>query len=378
MDAIYLDYNATTPIDPAVADAMRPFLTDRFGNPSSSHVFGRRERDGVAAVRRQVAASIGADPSEIVFTSGGTESNNHAIRGVAMAAGDRGNHIVTTAVEHPAVTEVCEWLRRFGFETTYVPVDGAGRVDPSDIERAITDRTVLVTVMHANNEVGTIQPVAEIAGIARARGIPLHTDAAQTMGKLPVSVGDLGVDLLSIAGHKLYGPKGVGALYVREGLDLDRLLHGAKHESGRRAGTENILLLAGLGTACELAAARLPERAEHCRAMRDRLHEGLAERIPYTVLNGHPDERLPNTLSLSVPGIEAATVLGGLPEVAASAGAACHSGQVSVSATLAAMGVSEEVAVGTMRFSTGARLTADEVDRAVEVVAAAVGIRKGP
>ena len=364
MRPIYLDYNATTPIDPAVADAMRPFLDERFGNPSSSHSFGAREREGVETARAQVAAAIGAKTSEIVFTSGGTESNNHAIRGVVRAG--RGCHIVTTAIEHPAVTEVCAALAREGVETTRVPVDGDGMVDPADVDRALTDETVLVTVMHANNEVGSIQPIPEIAAIARARGIAVHTDAAQSLGKIPVDVDELGVDFLSVAGHKLYGPKGVGALFVRKGAALERLLHGAGQEGGRRAGTENILLVAGLGRACELAAAHREVRALHAAELRDRLHEGLAAAIPGLLRHGDPERCLPNTLSVSIPGREATALLAAVPEVAASAGAACHSGEVNVSDTLAAMGVSEEVALSTIRFSTGARLTVGEVDRAVE------------
>jgi len=367
MDPVYLDYNATTPIDPAVADAMRPFLADRFGNPSSSHSFGLREREGVERAREQVAGLIGAKPEEIVFTSGGTESNNQAIRGVR----GKGLHIVTTAVEHPAVTEVCDRLRRDGVRTTRVPVDADGHVDPAAVATAITDETFLVSVMHANNEVGSIQPVREIAEAARARGVLVHTDAAQSLGKIAADVDELGVDLLSIAGHKLYGPKGVGALFVREGTEIDRLIHGAGQEGGRRAGTENILLLAGFGRACELAGERLAERAAHARALRDRLWEGLRAGIPGLIRHGDPERCLPNTLSVSIPGREAVSLLAAVPEVAASAGAACHSGEVRVSATLAAMGITEEVALGTIRFSTGARLTEEDVDRAVAAFTAA-------
>jgi cysteine desulfurase NifS/selenium donor protein len=372
VEPIYLDYNATTPLDPAVAAAMRPYLDAHFGNPSSTHAYGVRARQAVETARRQVAEMLGARPDEIIFTSGGSESNNLAIRGTVAARRDRGNHIITSAVEHPAVIEVCRYLESQGCRLTVVPVNETGRVDPADIERAITPATVLITIMHANNEVGTLQPIGEISAIARRRNIVMHTDAAQSIGKVPVRVDDLGVDLLSVAGHKLYAPKGIGALYVRTGTRLEKLIFGADHERGWRAGTENVLEIVGLGQACELVSRHLPERAAHLLRLRDRLHDGLAARIPDLRLNGHPEQRLPNTLSLSFRGIEAAAILSELTDVAASAGAACHSDEVIMSPTLEAMHVPVDYAMGTIRFSTGAMLTEAEVDRAVEAVATVV------
>jgi cysteine desulfurase NifS/selenium donor protein len=372
LEPIYLDYNATTPLDPAVVEAMRPYLETHFGNPSSSHAYGVRTKQAVETARRQVAKMLGARPDEIVFTSGGSESNNLAIRGIAEALRSRGNHLVTSAVEHPAVSEVCRFLETQGFRITFVPVDEAGWVDPADVDRAITSATILITIMHANNEVGTIQPIREIAHIARRHGVLLHTDAAQSIGKIPTNVDALGVDLLSIAGHKLYGPKGVGALYIRTGVKPRKQISGADHERGWRAGTENVLEIVGLGKACELANERLEERAEHMRALRDRLHEGITARIPDVRLNGHVEHRLPNTLSLSFRGIEASAILSELTEVAASAGAACHGDDVTMSPTLEAMNVPVEYAMGTIRFSTGTLLTQTEVDRAIDAVAGVV------
>jgi len=372
---IYLDYNATTPVAREVADAMAPYLYDHFGNPSSSHPYGATTKRAVEAARAQVAGLVGCEPGELVFTSGGTESNNYAITGVALARRDRGDHIVTSAVEHPAVAEVCAWLEGQGFKVTVLPVDAEGLVDPADLERVITPRTLLVTVMHANNEVGTIQPIAELAAIAHARGALVHTDAAQSAGKIPVQVAELGVDLLTIAGHKLYAPKGVGALYVRDGVDLHRLLHGASHEAGRRPGTENVLEIVGLGRACELVARDLEPNGRQFRTMRDRLHEGLVTGLGdgEVRLNGHPDRRLPNTLSVSFRGVDAGTLLAEIGEqVAASAGAACHADGVDVSSVLEAMKLPVEWAMGTVRFSVGRGTTADDVDRAVRVVTEAV------
>jgi cysteine desulfurase NifS/selenium donor protein len=372
MQPIYLDYNATTPLDPAVIEAMRPYIETHFGNPSSSHVYGVRAKQAVETARRQVADMLGARPDEIVFTSGGTESNNLAIRGVAGALRSRGNHIITSAVEHPAVMEVCRYLEQNGFRLTVIPVDDFGCVDPAEVERALTSGTILITVMHANNEVGTIQPIREIADIAHRHGVLMHTDAAQSVGKIPVRVDELAVDLLSIAGHKIYAPKGVGALYVRTGVKLEKLMWGADHERGWRAGTENVLEVVGLGKACELCNERLGPRAAHMRVLRDRLFEGIRSRIPDVRLNGHPEFRLPNTLSLSFRGVEANAILSELGEVAASAGAACHADQVTISPTLQALGVPMEYAMGTIRFSTGAMLTEGEVDRAVDAVARVV------
>lgn len=369
----YLDYNGTTPLDPEVIEAMRPFRETDFGNPSSSHWYGIRPKQAVEAARRQVAGLIGCVPEEIVFTSGGTESNNHAILGMARALRDKGRHIVTSAIEHPAVLEVCRYLESEGFESTRVHVDAQGMVDPAAVEQAIRPDTILVTIMHANNEVGTVQPIAEISRRVRARGIVMHTDAAQSPGKIPVIASALGVDLLSVAGHKIYAPKGIGALYVKKGLVLEKFCHGAGQENGRRAGTENVTGIVGLGKACEIGARDMEANMAHMRDMRDRLHNWIAGRVADVRLNGHPEFRLPNTLSLSFKGLEANRLLEEIGlEVAASAGAACHSDTVTLSHVLEAMGVPVEWAKGTLRFSTGRMTTAEEIDRTVEVVAEAV------
>ncbi|NOY22555.1 MAG: selenide, water dikinase SelD [Acidobacteria bacterium] len=369
---IYLDYNATTPIDPAVAAAMRPFLDSVFGNPSSSHSFGLEAKKAVESARHQVAALLSCRPDEVVFTSGGSESNNYAIKGAAFAYREKGNHIITSAVEHPAVLEVCRFLEKNGFRVTVLPVDKNGMVSVADVEAAITPQTILITIMTANNEVGTIQPITEIAALARKRGILTHTDAAQAVGKIPVRVGDLGVDLLSVAGHKFYGPKGIGALYIRSGVKLEKLVHGADHERGWRAGTENILEIAGLGKACELALNRLERDTAHSAALRDRLEHALKREIPDCRVNGHPEKRLPNTLSISFRGVEANTLLSELTGVAASAGAACHTDRVDVSSVLEAMKVPVEYAMGTVRFSTGRMTSEGEIDRAAKEIVAAV------
>jgi cysteine desulfurase NifS/selenium donor protein len=366
MKTIYLDYNATTPVDPRVVRAMRPFVDDHFGNPSSAHAFGVTTKKAIENARAQVAALLGCGVDEIVFTSGGSESNNYAIKGIAEANAGKGNHVIVSAVEHPAVIEVCKYLERRGYKITYVPVDEYGLVAPRDVESAITPQTILVSVMHANNEVGTIEPIAEISEIARRHGIPVHTDCAQSVGKIPVRVDDLGVDLLSVAGHKFYAPKGIGALYVRAGLSLESLIHGAHHELHRRAGTENVIEIVGLGEACALAGEDTPKHAEHLRRMRDRLQSGLVERFPWVRVNGHPERRLPNTLSVSFKGLEANTILSELSGVAASAGAACHSDGVEPSSVLQAMRVPLEYAMGTVRFSTGRFTTSEEIDQALE------------
>ena len=375
MNPIYLDYNATTPIAREVADAMMPYLYEHFGNPSSSHPYGVATRQAVEAARAQVAALLNCQPTEVVFTSGGTESNNYAIKGVALAHRERGNHVITSAVEHPAVGKVCQWLETQGFRVTVLPVNEFGLVAPADLEQAITSDTLLVTVMHANNEVGTIQPITELAEIAHRHGTLLHTDAAQSVGKIPVDVNVLGVDLLSVAGHKLYAPKGIGALYVRSGVRLAKLLHGAGHEGGRRPGTENVLEIVGLGQACQAARRDLEKNAAHFRAMRDRLHQDLVRELGEgsVRLNGHPEKRLPNTLSLGFHSVAAHTLLAEIGEqVAASAGSACHADTVSISAVLKAMQVPVDWAMGTVRFSTGRATTAEEIDRVVGIVAEAV------
>jgi cysteine desulfurase len=371
MKPIYLDYNATTPHDPEVVAAMRPYLEERFGNPSSGHEYGHQTRAAVAKARQQVASLLGCQPDEVVFTSGGTEANNQALKGIALARRSQGNHLITTQIEHPAVTEVCASLQEQGFAVSHVPVDETGLVNVADIERAIAPQTILISVMHANNEVGTIQPIAQIAELAQARGIVLHTDAAQSAGKIPVDVHHLGVDLLSLAGHKLYGPKGVGALYIRQGLQLRKFMHGAGHERGRRAGTENVLGIVGLGKACEIAQRDLETNAAHMKTTRDRLYAGMRAKVGEVRVNGHPENGLPNTLSLCFRGVDAPVLLSRLAtQVAASAGAACHSEGVELSHVLMAMRVPMEWARGTVRFSTGRMTTASEMDKAVEAVVA--------
>lgn len=374
---IYLDYNATTPIAPEVETAMRPFLEGFFGNPSSSHRYGVEARQAVEKARGQAASLLGCHRDEVVFTSGGSESNNAAIKGTAVALRDRGRHLITSAIEHPAVTEVCRFLEEEGFRVTYLPVDSTGLVDPADVEKAITPETILVSIMHANNEVGTIQPISEIARLAHEKGVRVHSDGAQAAGKIPVSVDELGVDLYSVAGHKFYGPKGIGLLYIRRGTMLAKLIHGADHEQNRRAGTENVLEIVGLGTAAEVAARDLERNVAHMQEMRDRLHQALSDRIPDLHFNGHPHRRLPNTLSISLPGLEANTVLDELEEVAASAGAACHADQIDISPVIAAMGLPEDVAMGTIRFSVGRETTPEEIDNAADEIAEAVNHIRG-
>ena len=372
MTRIYLDYNATTPIDPQVAEAILPYIHGRFGNPSSGHAFGLEAREGVDRARHQVAGMLGSHDDEVVFTSGGTESNNHAIKGIVGAHRDRGNHIITSNIEHPAVEEVCRYLEGQGFEVTYLPVDGRGIIHPRQVEDAITDQTILVTIMHANNEVGTIQSIREIADIAHRHGAVMHSDCVQSVGKIPVNVDDLGVDLLTIAGHKLYAPKGIGALYIRRGVQIEKFMHGADHEMGRRAGTENIILEAGLGMACQLIEQNLESYIQHMSQMRDRLEAGIKQEIPGTQINGHPENRLPNTSSVSFKGQEANTILDSFKSVAASAGAACHSDRIDVSAVLQAMNLPIEYAMGTIRLSVGRYTTNDEIDRAVREIAEVV------
>jgi len=369
---IYLDYNATTPIDPVVVNTMEPFLREFFGNPSSNHYYGSQTRLAIEAARKQVADLLGASAYEIVFTSGGTESNNLAIIGAAHARRHLGNHIITTSVEHPAVMEVCSYLEKEGFQITHLSVNEYGMVDPAEVKRLIRPDTILISVMHANNEVGTIQPVAEIGKMAHEKGIWMHCDAAQSVGKIPVNVNDLNVDLLSVAGHKLYAPKGIGALYIRQGIRLDKIIHGADHEQNRRPGTENVLEIAGLGKACELAMQNLSETAIHLKKMRDKLEELILARCPGAVVNGHPEKRLPNTLSIGFPGIEANTLLSSVPGLAASAGAACHSDQVTVSGVLQAMQVPIDVAMGTIRLSTGRYTTEEEIRQAARLITEAV------
>ena len=378
---IYLDYNATTPVDPAVLDAMLPFLREHFGNPSSSHAYGKVAHDAVEAAREQVAALIGAESDEILFTGGGSEASNLAIKGVCFANGVRpgGVHIITTAVEHPATARSIDFLRRLGAEVTVLPVDQFGLIDPHDVKRAITPRTRLVSVMHSNNEVGTLMPIRGVAEICYKAGVLLHTDCAQSLGKVAVNVNELGVDLLTIAGHKLYAPKGIGALYVRRGVQLEPLVHGAGHEKGRRAGTENVPYIVGLGKACEIARQSLPTATDRLRALRDRLHTKLVAALGDRVtLNGHPELRLPNTLNVNFVGHVGAELLAKVPGVAASTGSACHEGKVSLSPVLAAMGVSPEVGRGAVRLSVGRYTTEEDVDRAAELLVRAANGRCQP
>jgi cysteine desulfurase len=360
---VYLDFNASTPLADAVIAAMQPLLREHFGNPSSLHWAGTPARQIVEDARREVAALLNCGAADVIFTSGGTESNNCAIKGVAFTRGVEGAHIVTTAVEHPAVLEPCRFLERLGATVTRLPVDSTGLVDPDDVRRALTPRTVLVSVMHANNEVGTIQPIEEISRITREHGALLHVDAAQSAGKIDVNVQRLGADLLSVAGHKLYAPKGVGALYVRLGVHLEPLLHGAGHERARRAGTESVMHIAGLGAACGLA--RRDPCGERLRDMTQyfwtRLQGWFGQDV---VLNGHPTRRLPNTLNVSFTGRKGYEVLADLTAcgVAASAGSACHAGTSSMSPVLAAMGVPPDIGLGAIRFSLGRPTTRDDLD----------------
>jgi cysteine desulfurase len=369
MMPVYLDYNATTPLDRDVIEAMEPFLREHFGNPSSLHAYGRAAREAVERARGQVAALLGAGPTEIVFTGGGSEASNLAIKGVVFKALEKAAaddlHVVTSTVEHPATLEPCAFLERLGVRVTRLPVDRAGVVDLDALGVALRRPTLLVSIIHAQNEVGTLEPIREIAALAHAQGALMHADAAQSIGKLPVDVGELGVDLLTLAGHKLYAPKGVGALYVRAGLAVEPLIHGAGHEGGRRAGTENVTHLVALGAACDVARRALPAASHTMRRLRDRLWEqlqaGLGDGI---VLNGHPERRLPNTLNASFLGHVGAELLAAVPEIAASTGSACHEGDVQLSPVLTAMHLPVAVARGSIRLSLGRFTTEAEVDRA--------------
>ncbi len=373
MTPIYLDYNATTPIDPEVAQAMLPYLSEHFGNPSSAHWFGRQTRQAIDKARMQVANFLGCEVDEVIFTSGGSEANNYAIKGYAWAHREKGNHLIASAIEHPAVLEVLAYLQRNGFQYTLLPVDEYGRVSPEVLQAALTPQTILVSLMHANNEVGTLQPITEIAAITRQAGIALHCDAAQSTGKVPVRVQELGVDMLSLAGHKLYAPKGIGALFVRRGVQLEKLIHGAGHERNRRAGTENVLEIVGLGQACEIAQRELEKNMKHMRALRERLRNGLQQNLHDLKFNGHPEQVLPNTLSVSFRNVAANALMTELSNtLAVSPGAACHADAISISHVLAAMHVPQEYAMGTLRLSVGKKTTEEEVDRALAVLASAL------
>lgn len=364
---IYLDHNATTPVRPEVLEAMRPFYGPIYGNASSLHGFGREAKDGLERAREQVAKVLGARPDEVCFTGGGTEADNLAVKGVAWANRDRGKHLITSQVEHHAVFNTCEYLEKQGFKVTYLPVDSEGRVDPGDVEKAITKETLLVSIMQANNETGTVQPIAEIGRIARKRGVYFHSDAVQAFTKLPTGVDELGVDLLSLSGHKIYGPKGVGCLYIRKGTKLDPLVHGGHHERNRRAGTENVPSIVGLGKAAELGAGEMSEEAKKLATLRDRLQEGILARIPEVRINARNARRLPGTLSVCFRYVEGESILLGLDlkGIAASSGSACSSGAIEPSYVLTAMGVPPEEARGSVRFSLGRQNTEQEVDRVV-------------
>jgi cysteine desulfurase len=369
-ETIYLDHNATTPILPEVVDAMLPYLREHFGNPSSGHAFGLAAREAVAKARGQVATLLGCDAEEIVFTSGGTESNNLAIRGVTEARPEL-RHVVTSSIEHPAVAAPCTWLERHGWRVTRAGVDTDGRVRVEEVVAAVGEDTALVTIMHANNETGVLQPVAAIARAARGRGALVHTDAAQSVGKVRVSVRSLGVDLLSVAGHKLYAPKGVGALYVRQETPLRPFALGAGHERGLRPGTENVASIVGLGVACDRAARDLDVEGARVRALRDELWERLRAAVPGLALNGHLTERLPNTLNVRFPGVSGTAVLGGATGLAASTGSACHAGHEEAPAMIVAMGVSPRDAVGSVRLTLGRGTKREDVQRAAASLAGA-------
>jgi cysteine desulfurase len=371
---IYLDHNSTTPVAPQVVEAMTAALRDVWGNPSSAHIYGTQAREAIERARRSVAALLGCDPDEILLTSGGTESNNAAVVGVAEAQADRGRHLVISAVEHAAVDEPCRYLESRGWSVTRVGVDDRGQVDAAEVEAAMRPDTVLVSVMHSNNETGVLQPIEAIARAARARGILVHSDAAQSVGKIFVDVKKLDVDLLTVAGHKLYAPKGVGALYLRRGVPFRPFLKGAAHESGRRAGTENVPEIVGLGAACDLAAEELEARTANLRATRDRLESKLREAIPDLVVHGGSVPRLPNTLSAAFPGVDAGSVVSELEGVATSAGPACHSGErAEPSKVLTAMGVPPDLAFATLRLTTGRSTTLEQIDTAARLLIEAIG-----
>jgi cysteine desulfurase len=368
MKPIYLDYNASTPLAAQVKEAMLPFLENHFGNPSSVHGYGVQMKQAVEEARSRVAALLNCDADEIYFTSGGTESNNLAIKGCAFAQGRKSGHIITSRIEHPAVLQVCAFLEQRDFSVTYLAVDRFGLISAESLEKAIRPDTFVITIMHANNEIGTIQPLSEISRIAKKFNILFHTDAAQSVGKIPVYIDDLGTDMLSLAGHKFYAPKGIGALYVRRGVHIEKQMHGAPHERNLRAGTENVLGIVGLGKACEIAALDLKKREAWLKARADQLLNGLTEALSGIQINGHPTQRLPNTVSISFYGLDANTILSELEGIAASAGAACHADSVEASHVLTAMSVPREWATGTIRFSVGIQTTKEEINTAVEKI----------
>ena len=369
---IYLDHNATTPIDPAVVETMKVCMIEDYGNPSSGYPLGIKAKEKVESARGQVASLIGCKSSEVVFTSGGSESNNMVIKGIIDFRNPARHHIITSAVEHPAILNPALYCMELGVRVTFLPVDHHGIVSLDDLKKSIDPDTSLISIMLANNETGTLQPIREIAGIAKEYNIPLHTDAAQAVGKIPVNVNELGVDFLSMAGHKFYGPKGAGALFIKEGLNINPLIHGAGQEFGKRAGTENVIFAAGLGTACRVAEERLEDDIRRVKVMRDRLQDLLFNGVKGIVLNGHPEERLPNTLNISVPYIEGSMILEGLPDLAASTGAACHDRSVKLSHVLSAMGVLPEIGMGALRLTLGKGNDISQIEEAAALIIARI------
>lgn len=368
MKRVYLDYAATTPCDPQVLQAMQPYFFDKFGNPSSIHTFGQEAKKAIEDAREKLASFLGATPEEIVFTSGGTESDNFAIEGAAFARQNKGNHIITTAIEHHAVGEPCKFLEKRGFKLTIVGVDKQGIIDPQEIKKAITDKTILIAVMHANNEIGTIQPIAEIGKIAREAGVVFHSDAVQTVGHIPVNVEDLNVDLLSLSAHKFYGPKGIGALYIRKGTRIERFLHGGDQEKGRRASTHNTTGIVGIGEAAALCRKNMQQETEFQSRLRDKLIKEIQNKIPEVILNGHPTERLPNNVNFSIQYIEGESILLSLDMlgIAASTGSACTSTSLEPSHVLLAVGLSHEAAHGSLRITLGRWTKEEDVDYLLE------------
>ena len=370
MKPIYLDYAATTPADPAVVQAMIPYFHDAFGNPSAIYSYGQEAKSAIEKARSSVASLIGARDEEIVFTSGGTEADNFALKGVAFANQKKGNHIITSAIEHHAVLESCKFLGKMGFKITYLPVDKYGLVDPDQVKKAITDKTILISIMHANNEIGTIQPIAEISKIAREAGIYLHTDAVQTAGHIPTDVNELGVDLLSMSAHKLYGPKGVGALYIRKGTKLMTFMHGGGQERGRRASTENVPGIVGFGKAAELVQPELNKEMERVAGLRDKLIAGILKQVDHIHLNGHPVKRLPNNVNISVEFVEGESMCLNMDMagICASTGSACSSASLEASHVLLAMGLDPVQAHGSLRFTLGKWTTNEEIDKVLEIL----------
>ncbi len=370
MNEIYLDYNATTPVDKRVVDEMLPFLKDKFHNPSSLYSESSKVKTEVENAREKVSRLIGADSKEVIFTGGGSESDNHAIKGVAFNLKDRGNHIITSSIEHHAVLNTCKFLEKIGYEVTYLPVDKYGMVSPESVKKAIKKNTILISIMMANNEIGTIQPIKEISNIARQKGVLFHTDAVQAAGKINIDVNELGVDLLTISGHKFYAPKGIGGLYVRRNVKIESLIHGGMQERGNRAGTENVAGILGMGKAAEIALSEMKEEENHIKPLRDKLEKELSEKIPDILINGHKEKRLFNTLNISVKYIEGEGMLAYLnfEGISASSGSACASGTLDPSHVLLAIGLSHEVAHGSLRFGLGKYNKKEDIDKVIDIL----------